>query len=168
MALMLERISIKRIIGAACILLALLFAVGWYTREDPADKPYLRVMGGGFIINYRVADMYYGFTAVVQRPLPTGTIVEAKFENPAGGEPFAVRQRMGGPDMTRFSMRSPTVHGVKAKQTYEVSLRILDREETQTIWEYKTHFTSQLDGSFVPEKPLTIGPGYTKNPELDD
>lgn len=74
---MFERLSLAKVLGAACLLLALLFAIGWLTRESPTDKPYLRILGGGFIFNYRVAEVFYGFTAVVLRPLPTGTIVEA-------------------------------------------------------------------------------------------
>ena len=69
--------TLGRVIVAAFVLLAVLFAAGWLTRDDPARKPYLQIVGGGFIFNYRVADVFYGFTAVVQRPLPTGSIVEA-------------------------------------------------------------------------------------------
>lgn len=161
---MLERLSVARVVAAACIVLELLFAVGWLTRRDPDETPYLRILGGGFIINYRVADMYYGFTAIVQRPLPTGSVIVATFQDPAGGPDHVVRQRMGGPEMSRFSMRSPTVHGVEAHQPYDVTIRILDREEKITIWTHHMQFSSQLDGSFVPDQPLTIGPGYTKNP----
>lgn len=161
---MLERVSVVKIVVGASVLLALLFAIGWWTREDPADKPYLRILGGGFIVNYRVADVYYGFSAIVQRPLPTGTIVEAAFENPEGGAPFIVRQRMGGPEMTQFSMRSPPVKGVRAGQPYTVSIRILDRTESQVLWSYRQEFRSQVGSDIAPDKPLTIGPGYTPNP----
>src|SRR5690606_34085034 len=121
--------SFRGIVVAACLMLVPLFAVGWLTREDPAEKPYLKILGGGFIFNYRVADVYYGFTAVVQRPLPTGSVVEAAFEDPGGGAAHLVRQRIGGPEMVRFAMRSPPVRGVETGKPYHVAIRILDREE---------------------------------------
>ena len=73
-----------RVVGAGMVLLAILFAIGWLTREDPANKPYLQIVGGGFVFNYRVADNFYGFTAIVSRPLESGSIIEATFEDPAG------------------------------------------------------------------------------------
>lgn len=162
---MLERISFRGVIAAACLLLVPLFAVGWLTREDPGDRPYLRILGGGFIFNYRVADVYYGFTAVVQRPLPTGSVVEAAFDDPGGGPAHLVRQRIGGPEMTRFMMRSPPVRGVEAGKPYHVAIRILDREEKEVLWSHGTDFRSQISDDVVPDVPLTIGPGYARNPQ---
>ena len=163
---MLDRVfSLKGLLTTAGVLLAVLFAIGWMTREDPADKPYLRIVGGGFIFNYRVADAFYGFTAIVQRPLPTGSIVEASFEDPAGGAPHVVRQRIGGPEMTRFAMRSPPVRGVEASRPYQVAIRILDREERHVLWTHRADFRSQLSDAVMPDQPLTIGPGYAKNPQ---
>ncbi len=164
---MLERmVSPTRMILAACALLAPLFAIGWVTRESPDEVPYLRILGGGFIFNYRVSDVYYGFTALVQRPLPTGTLVEAEFDDPAGGSPLVVRQRMGGPGMERFSMRSPPVRGVEAGKPYHVEIRIIDREERRLLWSHGMDFSSQIGDEAVPAAPLTIGPGYARNPDL--
>lgn len=163
---MLERMfSLKGVILAACALLVPLFAIGWLTREDPGEKPFLQILGGGFIFNYRVSDVYYGFTAVVQRPLPTGSIVEVEFEDPAGGPAHLVRQRMGGAEMARFSLRSPPVRGVEAGKAYHVAIRILDREERQMLWSHGMDFRSQIGDEIVPDAPLTIGPGYARNPQ---
>lgn len=160
--------SLKRVLAFASALIAVLFAIGWLTREDPAELPYLKLVGGGFIYNYRVADVYYGFTAAVLKPIPTGSVVEATFDNPAGGAPFVVRQRMGGPEMVRFAMRSPSLRGVKAGHAYRVLIRILDREEEQTVlWRHMAEFRSQIGDDIVPNEPLTIGPGYARNPVQD-
>lgn len=156
--------TLGRVIVAAFVLLAILFAAGWLTRDDPAGKPYLQIVGGGFIFNYRVADVFYGFTAVVQRPLPTGSIVEAAFEDPQGGAPHIVRQRIGGPEMTRFMMRSPAVGGVEADKPYHVAIRILDREGNNVLWTENRTFRSQLGDSVAPDAPLTVGPGYARRP----
>jgi hypothetical protein len=157
-------VSLKGMVLVAVVLLVPLFALGWLTREDPADKPYLRIVGGGFIFNYRVADVFYGFTAVVQKPLPTGTIVEAAFEDPAGGEPHTVRQRIGGPEMAKFAMRSPPVRGVEAGKAYSVAIRVFDRDERRLLWQDDMQFTSQVSDAVVPDAPLTVGPGYARNP----
>jgi hypothetical protein len=161
---MLEKlVSLKGLLAVAIALLVPLFVLGWLTREDPGEKPYLQILGGGFIFNYRVADVFYGFTAVVQKPLPTGTVVEAAFEDPAGGAPHTVRQRIGGVEMTRFAMRSPPVRGVEAGKAYHVAIRILDRDG-QLLWEHDTEFRSQISDDAVPDAPLTVGPGYARNP----
>lgn len=157
-------VSLKGLVLVAVVLLVPLFALGWLTREDPADKPYLRIVGGGFIFNYRVSDVYYGFTAIVQKPLPTGTIVEAAFEDPAGGTVHTVRQRIGGPEMAKFAMRSPSVRGVEAGKPYNVAIRVFDRDEKHLLWQDDMQFTSQVSDAVVPDAPLTVGPGYARNP----
>ena len=161
---MLERLTPARLLAAACALLVPLFAVGWLTRQDPAETPWLRILGGGFIFNYRVAEVYYGFTAAVARPLPTGSIVEAAFEDPGGGPPLLVRQRVGGAEMTRLSLRSPPVRGVAADRDYHVRLRVLDRDGAHLLWSDELAFRSGISDSVVPDVPLTVGPGYARNP----
>ena len=76
-----------RVLVAATALLAVLLGIGWAMREDPAAKPYLAFAGGGFIFNYRVSDVFYGFNVHVTKPLASGSIIEAEFEDPAGGRP---------------------------------------------------------------------------------
>lgn len=160
---MIARLTPTRIIAASVALLALLFAAGWATRHDPADKPYLKILGGGFMFNYREGEVFYGFTAVVQRPLPTGSVIEASFEDPAGGEADVVRERVGT-GTERYSLRSPPVRGVEAGKAYSVAIRVLDREQGQTLWADRLQFTSQISDSVVPAKALTVGPGYHRNP----
>jgi hypothetical protein len=158
---MLDRISLPRIVGAGVVLLAVLLAVGWLTREDPAARPYLKILGGGFMFNYRVADVYYGFTAVVDRPLPTGSIIEAAFEDPAGGPEHVVRTRVGT-GTSRYALRSPPVRGVEADKPYRVAIRVLDRTERQILWTHDLAFTSRIGDAVVPARPLTVGPGYAR------
>ena len=163
---MFEKLSLNHLIAAAAVLLALLFAIGWMTREDPETKPYLGILGGGFMFNYREGDVYYGFTAMVQRPLPTGSIIEASFEDPGGGEPLVVRQRVGT-DTERYSLRSPEVRGVEAGKPYHVAIRIFDRGKQNLLGMQSLDFTSKISDDVVPDKPLVIGPGYTPNPDAD-
>lgn len=160
---MFDRISLPRIVAASLALLAVLLAVGWTTREDPDSKPYLRITGGGFMFNYRVADVYYGFTAVVDRPLPTGSIIEAAFEDPAGGPEHVVRTRVGT-GTNHYALRSPPVRGVVADTPYHVEVRVLDRTERELLWRHDLAFRSRISDTVVPDRPLTVGPGYARTP----
>lgn len=160
---MIRHVTVSRILAATATVLALLLAAGWLTREVPASKPYLKILGSGFIFNYRVADVYYGFTVLVQRPLPTGSIIEATFEDPAGGTGHVVRTRVGT-DTARYSLRSPPVRGVEKDKPYKVAIRVLDREERAVLWRDSVSVRSQVGDAVVPDRPLTVGPGYARNP----
>ena len=163
---MLRYVSPARVIMAAVALLAVLAAIGWATRQDPQDKPLLAILGGGFMFNYRVAEVFYGFTAQVTKPLETGSVIESRFENPAGGDDLVVRERVS-PMTDRYELRSPPIRGVEAKRPYHVAVRVLDRTESKELWATTLNFTSQISDEVVPDKPLIIGPGYTKNPQVD-
>ena len=141
------------------------FIAGWMTRDDPAEKPYLEIVGGGFIFNYRVADVFYGFTAQVMKPVPVGSIIVAEFEDPAGGPPLVVEKRVNA-RTARYGLRSPTVHGVQADQPYKVSVRLYDWQRKELLWQGEHAYSSRISDAIVPDKPLTIGPGYHRNPEL--
>lgn len=144
-------------------LCALLFGLLLLIREDPAETPHMSVLGASFIFNYRVADVHMGFTAVPMRPVPVGSILEATFTDPATGQPLVVRERIGGPDR-RIAMRSPSVRGVKADTPYPVTLRLLERGSENAIWSHSFSIRSGVSDEAVPERPLTIGPGYQRPP----
>jgi hypothetical protein len=153
-----------RIVAASLVLLAGLFAVGWATRIDPSDKPVIAVVGGGFILNYRLADYYYGFTAVVQKPLESGSIIEATFEDPGGGAPIVVRERVS-PATNRYDFRTPPLSGIEAQKPYKVTVRVLDRQETGELYAAEFAYKSDVSDAKLPKAPLTVGPGYAKNPQ---
>lgn len=146
----------------AFAILALL-ALAACSREDP-DAPYLEVAGGGFIFNYRIAEAHYGLVLAQKRPLPDGTIVEAVMENPAGGEPYRLRQTLRGP-ARRIVFDSPPVKGVVKDRPYKVTVRVLDEKGAAELQRIETSFTSSLDQTVLPDKPLAIGPGYRRNVE---
>lgn len=162
---MVAHLTLPRIVAAALGLVAVLFALGWATREDPAQKPYLTILGGGFIANYRVADFYYGFTADVTRPLPTGSIIEVRYDDPAGTGRYVERKRVGT-DTERYSFRSPPLTGVEAGKPYAIDIHVYDREKTRELWTHRLTYVSQIGSDIVPDAPLTVGPGYARNPDL--
>jgi hypothetical protein len=126
------------------------------------ESPYVVVSGGGILFNYRIAEATAGIVAEVARTLPEGGAIEASFENPAGGEPFVERKPVTE-DRRRFSFVTPPLTGITANTDYAVVVRVLDAEgrELQRV-ETKVH--SDLDQSILPAAPLTVGPGYARNP----
>lgn len=126
------------------------------------ETPYVVVSGGGILFNYRIAEATAGIVAEVARPLPEGGVVEASFEDPAGGPPI-VDSKPVTDTRRRFSFNTPPLTGIKADTDYRVVVRVLDGEgkEVQRV-ETKVH--SDLDQSILPKVPLTVGPGYAKNP----
>ena len=160
-----RQLTIKRIIIGGGVLLLILFSFGWATRNDPSQKPYLAVVGGGFIYNYREGEEFYDIVTQVQKPLAEGSIIEVEFENPAGGAPFIVSERVSA-RTNRYAIHSPQIHGVVGGKPYKVVIRVYDREKTQMIWSTTRDFKSDLDDNVVPKKPVVIGPGYTPNPDL--
>jgi hypothetical protein len=160
-----EAFTARRVLTALVAMALMLFAIGWFSREDPSKKPYLEILGGGFFFNYRVPEVYYGFTAMVEKPLSVGSIVEVTFENPAGGEPLVVSKRVNA-RTNRYAFRSPPVHGVVAQKPYHVTIRIYDRQRKELIWTAERDYHSVISDEVMPEKPLTVGPGYHPNPDL--
>lgn len=130
--------------------------------ESSDNDAYLEFVGGGFIFNYNVAEAYYGFVARTRRKIPPGAVLEAEFENPAGGSPFVVRQtaRAGQID---YTFRSPSLEGVKANVDYRVELRLLDPADQKVLGRYARAYQSSEDQSILPNKPLTTGPSYAPN-----
>ena len=126
------------------------------------DSPYVVVSGGGIIFNYRIAEATAGIVAEVARPLPEGGTVEASFENPAGGAPIVESKPITG-DRRRFSFITPPLTGIKANTDYQVVVRVLDADGTE-VQKVETKVHSDLDQSVLPKVPLTVGPGYARNP----
>jgi hypothetical protein len=127
------------------------------------DKPYIEFIGSGFIFNYRLAEADYGFVVKPVRRIPAGTILEAQFENPSGGEPIVIREtaKFG---RLQYVFRTPPVRGVKANREYHVELRLLDPADKHVIAGYSRTFRSDVDQSMLPERPPIVGPGYHPAP----
>ena len=70
------------------------------------------------------------------------------------------------PNQTKFAFTTPPLTGIVADKDYKVTLRLLDADGKE-LEKIEKNFRSQLDQALLPEKPLTIGPGYTKNPEAN-
>lgn len=144
-------------------LVALLTVLSVLRAPEDASQPYVEFAGGGFVFNYNVAVAYYGFVARVVRPVPPGTILEAEFEDPAGGPPLVVRG-VAGVYARQFRFESPPVQGVVANRDYRVELRLIDPDDGSLIASYSRTFRSELDQDVLPSAPTTVAPTYRPNP----
>lgn len=131
--------------------------------RDAGEGDYVNVTGRIFVFNYRIAQATYLLTLGKLRPLPDGAILQATFENPAGGSPFVVRQKVW-PMMEKITVESPPVKCVKANREYNVSMRLQDADGKvlQTI---ERKMISDVDQSVMPDRPLVVGPFYDPNPD---
>jgi hypothetical protein len=125
--------------------------------------PAFEVVGGGFVFNYRIAEVTAGLVVVPRREFPAGSSVEMTFEDPAGGPPIIVA-KPAAPDIKRLDFVTPPLSGVKADRDYAVSVRLIDGEGKE-LERVDKKFRSQLDQTTLPEAPLTVGPGYAPNPQ---
>jgi hypothetical protein len=139
-----------------CLILALIPLLG----ACADDRPYLEIGGGGFIFNYRNAQAHYGIILYPRKNPPAGAVIEATFDNPAGGGPIVLRREARGGG--RIDFQTPPVTGVKKDTPYHVLvvLRAADGAELQRL---ERDFVSELDQTILPERPLAIGPGYQQN-----
>ena len=74
--------------------------------RDAGEGDYVNVSGKIFVFNYRIAEATYLLTLAKLRPLPDGSMLETTFENPAGGDPMIVRQKIW-PTMEKITIESP-------------------------------------------------------------
>jgi hypothetical protein len=140
---------------------AVLAATGLFAGCSDQNSTYMDVTGGGFIFNYRIAEAFAGLVVTPRRPLPDKATIEVTMENPAGGDPIVMRQEPSRPGKVDF-ITAP-LQGIVADKEYAVTVRLVsaDGAELQRI---EKKFRSQLDQSVLPSAPLTVGPGYAKNP----
>ena len=128
------------------------------------SDPYLELRGGGFMFNYRIAEATGSMVIGSLRRLPEHAVIEVNFEDPAGGPAIVLRQEVK-PDEGKFDFTTPPLKGIVKDKPYAVTIRLLDKDgkELQRI---EKPFKSSLDQAMLPDKPLSVGPGYAPNPDL--
>lgn len=131
---------------------------------DNKGGKYMEVVGGGFLFNYRIAEATAGLVVAPTRELPEGASIEVNFENPAGGSPLLMKKDVSGLK-TQIDFSTPALFGIVANKGYAVTIRLLASNGGELQRIDKT-FRSELDQSVLPPKPLTVGPGYARNPAL--
>ena len=125
--------------------------------------PYLKITGGGFIFNYRLASAMLGILVVAERDLPAGGAIEVAFTDPSGGEPLVVREEIPAGE-SQFDFRFERLTGIRKDVDYVVTVRLLDASGKEAERIERTYRSDIDQAATMPDKPLTIGPGYTRNP----
>jgi hypothetical protein len=147
---------------AAVVLLAALPLLS--CRESGEAGEFYRIAGKLFVFNYRVATATYLVNLVAVQPPREGETAVASFEDPAGGAPIVVRQKIW-PKLEKTTLESPPLNCIVKDRPYVVSIRI-EAADGSLVQEIATTMTSSEDQSVLPDKPLVVGPVYTPNPEL--
>lgn len=132
--------------------------------RDSGTGDHFALDGKVFVFNYRVATATYLVNLKQLRPLGEGHVAVASFEDPAGGAPILVREKIW-PQAARTTIHSPPVHCIVKDRPYAVTIRIED-PAGNPVQQIDTTVTSSQDQSVLPDKPLVVGPLYTPNPEL--
>ncbi|NUS69930.1 MAG: hypothetical protein HOQ41_16400 [Ensifer adhaerens] len=137
-------------------------AVAGCQRETGPDP--LKLTGKMFVFNYRLAYATYMVTLTKAEAVPDGSIVVARFENPAGGDALTLERRLF-PKLEKVVLESPDVTCVKKDRPYTVSIEVKG-PEGQSLQKLETTVISNVDQDIMPAKALVEGPGYDKNPEV--
>ena len=142
--------------------LAVTLATTGCQRETGLDP--LKLTGKMFIFNYRLAYATYMVTLSKTEPVPDGSIVVARFENPAGGDALTLERKLF-PQLEKVVLESPDVTCVKKDRPYAVTIEVKG-PEGQSLQKLETTVISDIDQDIMPAKALVEGPAYDKNPEV--
>lgn len=155
-----ERRFLRTVVAISA--LALLGLAG--CRESGGEGEYFALSGRLFVFNYRVATVRYVVTLRPLKPIGAAEVAVASFENPAGGDPIIVNQKIW-PMSEKVTIESPPLECVVKDLPYKVSIRIEDAKG-KAMQLLETTMASSQDQSMLPDKPLAVGPFYDPNPEL--
>ena len=133
---------------------------------EDGGGPAASFAGGGFVFNYRIGEAFYGVVISTKGKLPDGAVIQAQFENPAGGPAIVVKEifRQG---QRKYMLRTPALKGIKKDVPYRIVVEIHDKSGAPVIEPLEKTVKSDIDQATIPQEPMLIGPGYTLNPNQD-
>jgi len=147
----------------AALALAALAALGGCQRQ--ADNRPTELSGRFVVFNYRISQASFLVTLRKTAPIPDGTVAIAEFDNPMGGDPVVVREKIFA-FWDKISLQTPALHCVRKDRPYAVTVRLEDTAG-KTIQSLKTEVKADMDQSTaLAAKPLIVGPLYTENPDV--
>ncbi|MEE4011638.1 hypothetical protein V1T76_06245 [Roseibium sp. FZY0029] len=151
-------------VAAAVYCIAVFGTLYRYNQSILENVSFAEITGGGFIYNYRIADIRAGITVGLVKPLPLGTRLVAEFENPQGGK-IEIEKAVSHA-RRNYSFETPSLRDVEADRTYTAVLHVFDAKTGQEIEHHEKGLKSGVAPKAMPTKALTIGPGYHINPEI--
>ncbi|MEI8698514.1 MAG: hypothetical protein E5Y88_12095 [Mesorhizobium sp.] len=154
--------KILRLVGAALVAATMLSACRDTGRDG--EGRLFEISGKLFVFNYRLARATYVVTLRPLQPMQEGQVAVASFQNPAGGEPLVVEQKVW-PKLGKVSLESPALFCIVKDKPYAISISIKDADGT-VLQKIDTTLMSTQDQSVLPDRPLVIDQLYTPNPEL--
>lgn len=144
--------------------LVLLLGVAASGCRDSGSGDAFALDGKIFVFNYRVATATYLVNIKALRPSAEGQKAVVSFENPAGGPPIIITEKIW-PQTAKTTIHSPPVYCIVKDRPYHVSIRVEDAKGA-VIQQIETDVVSGQDQTDLPDRPLVVGPFYTPNPEL--
>ncbi|MCA0048956.1 hypothetical protein LB577_18715 [Mesorhizobium sp. B283B1A] len=159
---MLRRISRSVVVGAMLIA-AVAIGACRDTGKDGEGKLF-EVSGKIFVFNYRLARATYVVTLRPLQPMGEGQVAVASFQNPAGGAPIVVEQKVW-PKLGKVSLESPALTCIVKNKPYAIAISIKGADGA-VLQKIDTTLMSTEDQSILPDRPLVIDQLYTANPDL--
>ncbi len=134
--------------------------------ESQGPNDYFKIAGGGLVFNYRYAQATMVVVLKQVKTLPEGGQFEALFDLPG----LTARDRQTRPVIAgklTYKMESNYLKGLKKGEPLNVTIRLLDAMGKELEVE-ETKFTSDVDQSTLPSKPLVdpSKPNYV--PQLEN
>lgn len=122
------------------------------------------ISGKIFVFNYRLARATYVVTLRPLKPMGEGQVAVASFQNPAGGAPLVVEQKVW-PKLDKVTLESPALTCVVKNKPYAIAISIKGADGA-VLQKIDTTLMSTEDQSVLPDRPLVIDQLYTANPDL--
>jgi hypothetical protein len=117
-----------------------------------------------FVFNYRLARATYVVTLRPLQPMEEGQVAVASFQDPAGGEPLVVEQKVW-PKLGKVSLESPALFCILKDKPYAIAISIKDADGA-VLQKIDSTLMSTQDQSVLPDRPLVIDQLYAPNPDL--
>ena len=144
-----------RLVFAICCCLGLVLS----GCKEQTPEPFLKIVGGSIMFNYRYSKMTYGFVARQLRPLPEGSVLEASFDLPDTDRKFVITKPVKAGQL-QYSFETEALRGVQKNTPYKVQLKLLEANTGIELAMVEQVFKSDVDQNVLPTKAPLVGIGY--------
>lgn len=153
----------RSILLAATLIAAVGLGACRDTGKDGEGRLF-EISGKLFVFNYRLARATYVVTLRPLQPMGDGQVAVASFQDPAGGAPLVVEQKVW-PKLDKVTLESPALTCVARNKPYAITISIKGSDGA-VLQKIDTTLMSTQDQSILPDRPLVIDQLYTANPDL--